>query len=283
MPEDRSALKEDFICVTITKGFRDKEGDLMTVKKLTLVIGVGILALGLAACGNEESQENPDQEAPAPTEEQEQPEGEEAMQDPAAVIDMDSIPDVVATVNGEEINKDVYVASLEQQTSFLAAQGIDLESEEAAGYIEMIQEQLIQQIVNERVIIQAASDEGIEATDEEIDAELSAITSQFESEEQLQEVLDEQGITMEELRSDIAEFVKRDKYVEQNTEAAEISEEELQAAYDELAAMSEENEIPSFEEYKGELEAQLQNEQQQEQLAQLVESLREESEITIHI
>lgn len=257
------------------------------MKKLTMMIGVGVLALGLAACGNEADQEDPNQETP--TEEQ-APEGEETDQTPEAAIDMESIPDVIATVNGEDIQKDHYVALLEQQTSMLQAQGMDLQSEEAANYINMIQDQVLQQLVNERVIIQAATDEGIEATEEEIDAELSTfVSAQFESEEQFNEALEQEGVTIEEIRNNIAEYIKTEKYVEQNTTTEEISEDELQAAYDELVAMSEESEesaesdIPTFEEYRGELEAQLQNDQHQQQLAELVESLREESEITIHI
>ncbi len=250
------------------------------------MIGVGVLALGLAACSDDTGQEEPNQEEPAPTEDQEQaeqPEGEETGQDLDAVLDIENIPDAVATVNGEDINKDIYVASLEQHTFALQANGMDLGSEEAASYLEMIKEQIIQQLVNERLIIQAANDEGIEATDEEIEVELAAITAQFESEEQLQEVLDEQGLTMEEVRNDISDFIKRDKYVEQNTELDEITEEELQAAYDELTAMNEESELPAFDEYRSELEAELLSQQEQEQLAQLVEHLRGDSEITIHV
>ncbi|MCM3760719.1 SurA N-terminal domain-containing protein [Alkalihalobacillus oceani] len=254
------------------------------MKKMFMIFGTGLLALSLAACGGDSEQQADTPEEDVAETDQQAPENEEAAQDPQSVLDTENIPDVIATVNGEDINKDIYVASLEQQANLLLAQGIELESEEAAGYLEMLEEQLLQQIINERMIIQAADNEGIEATDEEIDAELELITSQFESEEQLQEVLDEQGVTMEELRSDISDFVKRDKYVEAHTTTEEVSEEELQAAYDELAEMAgEDGGLPTFEEYREELQAQLQSEKQQEQLSQIIEDLRAESDITIHI
>ncbi|ARK30813.1 SurA N-terminal domain-containing protein [Halalkalibacter krulwichiae] len=245
---------------------------------MTKVVSIIALAFGLAACGGDDSDQTEETVAPE--------EGVATEQDIEAILDTENIPDVIATVNGEDINKDIYVANLEQQASQLAMQGFDLESEEGASYLQMVEDSLIQQIINERLIIQAANEEDIQVTDEEIDKEIEQLIGQMgmETEEQLQELLDEQGVTMEELRADVIDFIKRDKYIETNINVTSPSEEELQSAYDERVAMvDEETEVPDFEDYKDELEYNLVRDREQEQTVELLENLREDSEITIHI
>jgi peptidyl-prolyl cis-trans isomerase SurA len=243
-------------------------------------LGIFVLAIGLAACGGNETET-----------EQEETTGEAeesvaADQDINAVIDIESIPDVIATVNGEDIEKEVYVGYLQQQASNLVMQGFDLESEEGKSYLEMIEDSLLQQMINETLIVQAANKEAIEVTEEEIDQEITTLISdlQMSSDEDLQALLEEQNVTMEELRTDIVEYIKRDKYIQKNLNVTNPTEEELKAAYDEMLAMVEDDaEVPEFEEYKDELEYNLLREQEQEQTLQLVETLRDGSEITIHI
>ncbi len=242
-------------------------------------LGIFVLAIGLAACGGEETEQ---EETVATPEE----ESVAVDQDINSIIDTESIPEIIATVNGEDIEKEIYVANLQQQASSLAMQGFDLDSEEGRSYLEMIEESILQQIINEKLIVQAANAEDIEVSEEDIDQEIATLIEELpiESEEDLQALLDEQGVTMEELRSDIVDYVKRDKYIQQNLTITNPTEEELQALYDEMLAMVEdESEAPAFEDYKDELEYSFLQEQEQEQTMQLVENLRETSDITIHI
>jgi peptidyl-prolyl cis-trans isomerase SurA len=255
-------------------------------KKLFMGIGVCALAFGLAACNGDDTSE---EEGAAP-EEAAPEQAEDVEQDVSSAIDTESIPDVIATVNGEDINKEIFVGNLEQGAMQLSMQGIDIESEEGLAELEIMKEQLLDRIINSTLITQAANEEGVEATEEEIDTGITELIAQIglESEEQLQELLDEQGVTKEELRADVAKTVKSEKYLDQNVTVADISEEDLQAAYDELVEMveaegEETTEIPSFDEYKDQLEYQMLMEQEQEQVGKLIETLRADSEITIHI
>ncbi|NEU29198.1 hypothetical protein GN156_00170 [bacterium LRH843] len=229
------------------------------MKKMIALFGIIMLALGLTACGDKE----------------------EAAEAPA--IDTESIPAIVATVNGEEIIKEHYVAMLEQQAGMLPLQGIDPGSDEANSYMEMVKEELINQMINERLLIQAANNEGIEISDADIDAEIESVSARFETKEKLEEALKEEGFTLEDLREDIVQFKKRDKYLDKKIKLTEITDEELQMAYDELIVSSESDDQPSFEEAKEQLLAKLTYEQQQVQMLELLEELRAESEITIHI
>lgn len=243
------------------------------LNKLVKAIGIGIVAIGLTACGGDGDVEN------------EEEIGEESEVNTDEMVNFDDVPDIIATVNGEDIDKELYVATIKQQVEMLPAQGIGLESEEAQNFVTMLKEQLLEQLINEEVLVQAAAKEGIEVSEEEVEAEFDALVAQFESEEQLEAALEEQGVTMEEMRADIATFLKREKYIDAHTTMEAVDEAELQAAYDELIAMHGEDgeDVPTFDEYKDDLELQLQYEQKQEQLAELVQQLRDASEITIHM
>ncbi|WP_332634099.1 SurA N-terminal domain-containing protein [Halalkalibacter flavus] len=243
------------------------------MKKFVRGIGICALAFGLAACGGDE------EAAPEePVASEEPAEGEQEMD---SFIDTSDIPDVIAIVNGEEVDREIYVSTLEQEAMQLAMQGIDVDSEEGAAYLDQVKDQVLDRIINSILVTHAANEEGIEATEEEIDMGVTDLMAQFglESEEQLQELLEAQGVDMEELRSDVAENVKSNKYVEQKVAEIEVSEEEIQAFYDEaIAAMpeTEEAELPSLDEVRGEIEQQL-------QMEKLLSNLREESDVTVNV
>ncbi|MCL7747407.1 SurA N-terminal domain-containing protein [Halalkalibacter alkaliphilus] len=243
------------------------------MKKFIRGIGICALAFGLAACGGDE------EAAPEePVASEEPVEGEQEMD---SFIDTSDIPDVIAIVNGEEVDREIYVSTLEQEAMQLAMQGIDVDSEEGAAYLDQVKDQVLDRIINSILVTHAANEEGIEATEEEIDMGVTDLMAQFglESEEQLQELLEAQGVDMEELRADVAENVKSNKYVEQKVAEIEVSEDEIQAFYDEaIAAMpeTEEAELPGLDEVRGEIEQQL-------QMEKLLSNLREESDVTVNV
>ncbi|WP_100404202.1 SurA N-terminal domain-containing protein [Bacillus solitudinis] len=250
-------------------------------------IGLGILIFGLSfalmACGDEPEaveDETVPEEAPLT---EELPE-----EDSEASLDTEDIPEVVATINGQDIEKELFISLLEREASMYAAQGMDLASEDGAELLDMIKQGVVDQLVNREILVQAAADQGIKASEEEIEAELNSQLEQyqFESVEQLEEALKAENLTLEEFREDLAVQVKVEKYMTEHVDEPEVTEEELRSTYDEMVASNpetDEAEIPTFEEYKGELETQLQSQKQQEQMMALIEELKANSEITIHI
>jgi peptidyl-prolyl cis-trans isomerase SurA len=257
---------------------------MITLKKKKLAMGFGVcaLAFGLAACGGEEDttqEENPTQEEPVATEE---PEGvDHPEQDMASMIDTEDIPEVVATVNGKDIEKDMFVTTIEQQAMQVTMQGIDLESEEGVEYVEELKNQVLDQFINSMLIADAASNDGLEVTEEEIDNGITELMTQYgiESEEELQELVEAQGMQIDELRNDVEENVKSSKYVEQEAAEIEISDEEIQSFYEEAigaAPESDSEQIPPLEEVSSDIKSQL-------QMESLILTLKEDSEITINI
>lgn len=251
------------------------------MKKL---VGVSLAAmLVLAACGGDgeqgaEPNENGDAVEVVTGDE---PVGE-------SIIDSDSYPEVIATINGEDVDREEFLMALEYQASMLMSQGIDIQGEEGAQYLEMIEMQLVEQMVNEQIILQSAAEQGVEATDAEVDAEIEKLMAdaQIETMEQLEEILAEQNATLDDLRADVYPMVTRNKFLDMQVETPTVSEEEIQETYDNYVAGMEDQEdaeIPAFEDVRDEIETQLLEQYQQQKISEFVQQLREESDVTVHI
>jgi hypothetical protein len=112
----------------------------------------------------------------------------------------------------------------------------------------------------------------------------------MESGDELLAALEEQGMDTEDAMEEIETQIKMEKVIEDEAGEAEVSDEELEEMYEQLVAQQEEMgeggddmELPSFEEIKPELEAQAQSEQQAEQTEAVVDELREDADVTVHL
>ncbi|MDV2885110.1 SurA N-terminal domain-containing protein [Alkalihalophilus pseudofirmus] len=251
-------------------------------KKLGLGMAAIALAVTLAACGdNEETEVETDE-----TETEETAEHPETEAPSEFSLDTEDIPEVVATVNGEDIERDDYVRAVESQAMMYTQFGIDFNDEEGQAMLEEVKDGVLQGLIEDRLLIQASED--VEVTDEEIDQELemAMAQSQIESQEQLEELLAEQGFTVEDLREDFEKQLRVQKFIEEQTEAPEVSEEEIQSAYDQQVEMAEQSgaeEIPSFEEQRDSIEAELIQEARMAQRDQIVSKLQEQSDIETNV
>lgn len=251
------------------------------MKKL---VGVSLAAmLVLAACGGDgEPEAGPDENGDSvEVATGDEPAGE-------SIIDSDKYPEVIATINGEDVDREEFLMALEYQASMLMSQGIDINGEEGAEYLEMIEMQLVEQLVNEQIILQSAAEQGVAATEEEVDAEIEILMAdaQIPSMEELEEILAEQNATLDDLRADVIPMVTRNKFLDLQVEEPTVSEEEIQETYDNYVASMEDQEdaeIPSFEDVRDDIETQLLEQHRQQQISEFVQKLREDSDVTIHI
>ena len=210
--------------------------------------------------------------------------GGEEMPEP----DLEGIPDVVAEVNGEEIHKEDFEAAFagQYQQAAMQAQMMGQPVDE-----EMIKEQVLESMVGMELLIQEAENSGFEATEEEKEELLENIAEQNGlSRDEFLAALEEQGMDEEEVMSQLETQVKIDQLIARETGDIEPTDEELEEAYDMMVeqqeAMAEEGEetdIPSFEEIKPQLEEQLKAQKQSEATQMLVEELREDADVTIHL
>ncbi|PYZ94469.1 hypothetical protein CR194_02750 [Salipaludibacillus keqinensis] len=200
--------------------------------------------------------------------------------------DMESDPDeTIATVNGEEIVMADMQAQMAQFEQMIAQSGGEMEDEETAEILMQMQQQVLDNLINQEVLTQKADELDINVDEEEIeeavDAELEQIKAQFEDEEQLEEILEAENTSMEEIEEDIREFYTESMKIEElltlnhvDEDELSVSEEEVRERYDQMAMQN--PEIGEFEDMEDELEEEVKEQK-------YVEQLREEADIEILI
>ncbi len=293
------------------------KGEIHLSKKWIVSLALAVSVSVMTACGGDEASD--DQEGQSNDSQQEETneennenssnedggnEGETAQEMPDP--DLSDIPDVVAEVNGEEISKNefesVYVSTLNNY----AAQGMNIQEQDENGEMqEQIQQQTVDQLIGQKLLIQEADNQDITASEEEIDEELTSLKEQFGSDEQFQEALDSEGVSEDELQSDIEQQVKVNKLVENETGDIEVTDEEVEEMYNQMVQAqgggegeegseesedggseedgSSESETPSLEEMRPQIEQQITSQKQNEQVQSLVDQLREEGDVTVNL
>ncbi|ABR47023.1 hypothetical protein Amet_0798 [Alkaliphilus metalliredigens QYMF] len=233
----------------------------MFTKKSLLFIVVGLIALLVIGCASE---------------------GENLSQDQG---------EVVATVNGASITREVFENTVERTKLNYQQQGIEFEGEEGEAMLVQVREQALNSLLQEEVLLQEAKEKGYDVSEEAIETELESMKGQFESEEEFEAALEFNQFTEDDLRNMLASEMAIEQFLQNELEEAPASDEEAQELYDQYAAQMKEiaeetgetEEMPAFEEVKEQLKMQIAQENQQELMAQLIDGLMEQSEIEIFL
>lgn len=186
--------------------------------------------------------------------------------------------DPVATINDAEISNADFTA---QQEQVLSSQGINSTSLDGETQ-NIIQNQVLNSLISQELLKQAAEAEGVTVSEEEIDTQLDTIKSQFADEATYEQALATQGLTETELRDQLTAELSVEQYLEATLDLSSItvSEEEVTAVYEEAAAQQE---LPPFEEVRGEVEQLALQQKRQPVINQHIEALQEVADIEIFI
>ncbi|WGH84913.1 SurA N-terminal domain-containing protein [Auritidibacter ignavus] len=267
----------------------------MPGKKILSSIAL-IAMLSLSACNADE--ENPDGA----------PEASASAGDQGALPEpnLDDVPDVVATINDTEITKEEFATNYESQYQQMAYQaqmsGSDVDEDQ-------LKQESLEIMIGNELLLQEAEDQDIEVTEDDVDEFLDDFAKQqgLESQDELIAQFEEQGMDEEQLREDSKKQVAMDQLIE-TLDVDEPSEEELKDLYDEQMeqqkqlmeaqasadpsaqaedgsseSASGEDQLPSFEESKDDLEEQVKLQNENEAITELVEDLREDADIEIFL
>ena len=214
----------------------------------------------------------------------------EAPADPdtgAEAPEPDDFPEVVAEVNGEEIDRDEFFSSYESQLQQAA-----MSQQQTGQQVDQaqLQQQTLDQLVNNLLLTQAAADAGIEAGEEDVTATLEDVAAQngLGSADEVVDALVEQGMSEEDIRQDAADQFAVNAFVESEVEVSEPSEDELRAQYDNLVEQAQaqgatEEDIPPFEAARDQIAQQAMSEQQSAGVNTIITELRDAGEVTVHI
>ncbi|WP_173917594.1 SurA N-terminal domain-containing protein [Halobacillus sp. Marseille-Q1614] len=254
----------------------------MNKKWFLSLLLVAFVAL-LAACNSDSKSSEGNKEGEEAKQEESAQEGEQQkMPEP----DLEGIPDVVAEVNGEEINKKEFTETYEPQFQQMAMQS-QMSGQEVDQ--DQIKKQVAESLVGQELLVQEAEKQGYEATEEKTNKTLEDLAkqNQMESKDEFLSALKEQGMEEKEVMSQIEMQVKVDQLVAKEAGDTTPSEEEMKKMYDQMKSQQEkaggEGEIPSYEEAKPGLEQQLKSQKEAEAVQKLVKQLREEGDVKVHI
>jgi peptidyl-prolyl cis-trans isomerase C len=136
------------------------------------------------------------------------------------------LPEIVATVNGQNITKqqlqDLFNSAL--QASGAKIQDLDAK-QQLGGYT-----QLLQDLIMDKLVSEAASSETV--SDADVDAELAKIKGQFPDEKAFQEQITQSGMTPEKLKENIRTGLQQSRWMKSQVKADEVTEAQAKTFYD---------------------------------------------------
>lgn len=260
-------------------------------KWLSSLIIIGSLLL-LGACnGDEESTENTEEDTGASQEEAAPEsgaaaEGETAEQPEMSEPDLEGVPDVVADVNGTEIEKaqfeEAYNAQFQQAAMMSQMSGEEVNQDD-------LKQQVADGLVSQELLLQEAGNRKIDVTEEDTNVVLDELVEQnsMESQDDLFAAFEEQGMAKDEVMSQVEMQVQVEQLIAEETGEVEPTDEELKEVYEQYTAQMEqqetEEEPPSFDEMKPQLTEQVIAQKEGEAAQTLVAELKESADVTVNL
>ena len=148
--------------------------------------------------------------------------------DKAAPVDNKPIelPEVVATVNGQNITKqqlqELFNAALQSSGAKIG----DLNSQQQLGGYT----QLLQDLIMDKLVAEAASSEKV--SDADVDAELAKIKGQFPDDKAFQEQIAQAGMTPEKLKENIRTGLQQSRWMKSQVKTSEITDDQAKSFYE---------------------------------------------------
>jgi peptidyl-prolyl cis-trans isomerase C len=192
------------------------------MKRITsLSLAVALVIAGSAAVVAADAKKNAKAKPAAPA-----PATEAAPAAPEAPAAKSSLPDTVAVVEGTEIKKEELEKAF---AAVLAAQGIPAgqlpEAQKAQGYRMILDDLILEKLVTKR-----AADAKV--TDEEINATIERIKSNFGSEEELKAQIAKNGQTFDQVKNDIRASLQQQHWLDEQIKGkAEVTDADAETFY----------------------------------------------------
>lgn len=190
--------------------------------------------------------------------------------------------DVVAIVDGEKIMRAAYDENLSIILQGAAGQGLDVNSPE----IQMgAQTQALDMLISSTILLRAARADGFVASEEAINEKYAALAAEVGGAETLASEMTKYNLTEEKLRSNIAERIIVDQYLEANTdiEMVTITPEEIGQTIEALRAQQQIDDSIPADQLSVLIENQLRLQKQQALVGAHIDALKLNAEIKILI
>jgi hypothetical protein len=264
------------------------------MKKLMYTLLIGLIAAALTACGSNDDakQSKSDDQKTAQTEKQKeaQEKQEKQAKEMQKKLDKQKVDEkkTVAVVNGKKVSGEEYNAALATSQNQYQQMGQDPTSKEAA---KQVKQQTIDNLVGQTLLLQEAENKGYKATDEEVDKKFKETKKQFKTDKQFKAALKDAGLTQSQLKSELADSIKYQQYVDKDIQTPEVTDKEIQDYYDQVAKQSqsqasgskEQSQMPKLEDVKPQIKQQLEQQTKQEALEKKVEELKKNAKVEVKL
>lgn len=143
---------------------------------------------------------------------------------------------------------------------------------------------VLEQMIGHTLLLQEAEKQGIKPSTEIIEENVDKIKSQFPSEQEFNQALESQNMTIEQLEADISKEVSVNGYLEKviASEQTVVTDEEVSSYYEQYQA-SAGDQAQDFETVKPQIEQIVKQQKVGQAIGVVVEGLKAQSEIEIFI
>ncbi len=138
----------------------------------------------------------------------------------------------IATVNGEKLSSQEFTELYLQVVGLQEASGRSVPESQ----VEALKAQLLNQMINGKLVLQAAKQARIKVTRDEIDRAYGEYVKQYPSEKDFREALKQRGLSAREFRDRLRNQKLVEKMVERVQKSAKVSDAELAKAYEQVRA-----------------------------------------------
>lgn len=136
------------------------------------------------------------------------------------------LPEVVATVNGQNITKqqlqDLFNAAIQSSGAKIG----DLNAQQQLGGYT----QLLQDLIMDKLVAEAASTEKV--SDADVDAELAKIKGQFPDDKAFQDQIAQAGMTPEKLKENIRTGLQQSRWMKSQVKTTDVTDEQAKTFYE---------------------------------------------------
>ncbi|MDP3047246.1 MAG: peptidylprolyl isomerase [Chloroflexota bacterium] len=147
--------------------------------------------------------------------------------------------DAAATVNGKPIARADYERQVTLATTYLKNQGVDDTTPEGKQTLATMRDELLDQMIDQEIITQAAAKEGLAVTSEEIDKQIADTVVQAGGQDKLDAWYKTSGFTKEEYRQSVREQLTGDKLFNKVVEGIATTADQVHARHIMLATKEE--------------------------------------------
>lgn len=185
---------------------------------------------------------------------------------------------VLASVNGADITQGDVEERLDQSRTGLEAQGINLEDPNVK---EQLESQMLQDIINQKLVLEDASKRGLTVSDTEVEQELTQLKATLGDEKAFETFLEKNKFTEAVLKVRIREELLVQQYIAEiaNNAPIEATPSEIETLYQQLK--NENANLPTLNEVRSDIESQIKSQKLGATLRSVIEALRNAAQIEI--